>query len=154
MACSELFVRLVEAERTGQLEVLEHQAEPACWRRFAAPAGGLRSVRPDAFVSLGIGPWEQLAFVELDRGTEGTSAIRAQARDVHCLLAQRQRAARRGVFPKVAWLTDTPRRQEQLRVQISLLAADVQALFAVADVEAAFDVLRGPSLTPESRGVW
>ena len=71
VACSELFVRLIEADRAGQLELLEHQAEPACWRQFLGPIGGVRHLRPDAFVRLGVGEWEQLAFVEIDRGTRG-----------------------------------------------------------------------------------
>ena len=152
VACSELFVRLVEADRTGELELLEHQAEPACWRRFVGPANGLRNLRPDAFVSLGIGPWEQLAFVEIDRGTEGTAAI---ARKLETYIAYWRSGSEqhdRGVFPKVAWLAETSQREEQLRAQISSLPADVQGLFAVAGVDAALDVLCGPLLTPESRG--
>jgi hypothetical protein len=75
LACSELFVRLIEVERAGGLELLQHQAEPDCWRRFLGAMGGQRHLRPDAFVRLGVGEWEQLAFIEIDRGSEGSAAL-------------------------------------------------------------------------------
>lgn len=148
VACSELFVRLIEANRTNQLELLEHQAEPACWRQFPGPIGGVRHLRPDAFVKLGIGEWEQLAFIEVDRGSEGTGAL---ARKLEGYVAYWRSGAeqhQRGVFPKVVWLTTTDRRVQQLRAQIALLPYDARAIFAVAAFDAALDELCCSGATP------
>ena len=142
VACSELFVQLTEADRKGQLELIEHQAEPACWRSFLAPMGGLRHLRPDEFVRVGLGEWEQLAFIEVDRGSEGTAAL---ARKLDVYVAYWRSGAeqhQRGVFPKVIWLTTAARRTEQLRRQVELLPSDARAIFAVAEFDRMLDELR------------
>jgi hypothetical protein len=141
VAGSELFLRLLKADRAGQLELLEHQAEPACWRQFVGASGGLRHLRPDAFVRLGVGAWEQLAFVEIDRGTEGSTAI---ARKLECYAAYWASGAeqhQRDVFPRVVWLTTTARREHQLRTQLDGLPATTQTLFAVAAFEQVVNLL-------------
>lgn len=143
VACGELFVQLTEGDRTGHLELIEHQAEPACWRSFLAPMGRLRHLRPDVFVRVGLGEWEQLAFIEVDRGSEGTAAL---ARKLDVYVAYWRAGAeqhQRGVFPKVVWLTTTSRRVQQLQTQIALLPNDAQASFAVAVFDRALDELRG-----------
>lgn len=147
-ACSELFVRLAEADRAAEMELLEHQAEPACWRRFLGPMGGVRHLRPDAFVRLGVDEWEQLAFLEVDRGSEGSVAI---ARKLELYVAYWRSGVEqheRGVFPKVVWLTTTDRRVRLLHRQIALLQSDAQSIFLVAEFDRALDELRGEGADP------
>ena len=69
LAVSEVFVRLVEAHRAEQLDLLWFQAEPACWRWFAS-LHGRTVMKPDALVVVGHGEWEHRWFIEVDRGTE------------------------------------------------------------------------------------
>jgi len=148
VACSELFVRLVEADRTAELELLEHQAEPACWRRFLGPMSGVRHLRPDAFVRLGLGAWEQLAFIEVDRGSEGTAAL---ARKLELYVAYWRSGIeqdQRGVFPKVVWLTTTDRGVRLLRRELARLPNDAQVIFAVTDFERALHELRDEGADP------
>ncbi len=143
VACSELLVRLTEADRADRLELIDHQAEPACWRSFLGPMGGLRHLRPDAFVRVGVGQWEQLAFIEVDRGSEGTAAL---ARKLDVYLAYWRSGGeqhRSGVFPKVVWLTTTTRRMQQLQAQIAALPCDARSIFAVGELDRALDVLHG-----------
>jgi hypothetical protein len=143
LACSELFVRLTEAERVDSFELLEHQAEPDCWRCFLGSMGGPRHLRPDAFVRLGVGEWEQLAFVEVDCGSEGSAAL---ARKLELYVAYWRSGAeqhQRGIFPKVIWLATSDRRVRLLRREIALLPPDADAIFAVAAFDAALDELRG-----------
>jgi hypothetical protein len=143
VACSELFVQLAEAERADSFELLEHQAEPDCWRRFLGSMGTQRHLRPDAFVRLGVGEWEQLAFVEIDRGSEGSAAL---VRKLELYVAYWRSGAeqhQRGVFPKVVWLVTGDRRLRLLRCEITLLPPDAQAIFTAAPFDAALDVLCG-----------
>ncbi len=142
LACGELFVQLTEADRAGALELLEHQAEPDCWRRFLGAMGSQRHLRPDAFVSIGVGEWEQLAFIEVDHGSEGSAAL-ARKLEVYvaywrCGTEQHQR----GIFPKVVWLVMSDRRLRLLRREIAHLPADAQAIFAVVAFDAAVHELR------------
>ena len=69
---SELHVRLVEGDRAKRFELLELIAGPTCWRSFVG-FGNQRQVKPDSFVRLGRGPWEDSFFVEV------TEALRAAA---------------------------------------------------------------------------
>jgi hypothetical protein len=148
VACCELFVRLTEADRADDLELLEHQAEPTCWRHFLGPVGGVRHLRPDAFVRVGLGEWEQLAFIELDRGSEGSAAI---ARKLELYVAYWRSGIEQhqhGVFPKVVWLTTTDRGVRVLRREIARLPNDAQVIFAVTEFERALDELRGEGGDP------
>src|SRR5918997_1708850 len=66
LAISELYVRLVEINRDGTAELLAFDAEPTCWRRFTGIGGQRVVLKPDASVCLGLGEFEQRAFIELD----------------------------------------------------------------------------------------
>lgn len=148
VACGELFVRLVEAGRAGQLELLEHQAEPAAWRQFLGPIGGVRHLRPDAFIRIGVGQWEQLAFVEIDRGTEGTAALTRKLETYVAYWRSGAEQHQRAIFPKVVWLTTTDRRAQLLRAQFALLPSETQALFVAAEFERALEALHGEAAEP------
>jgi hypothetical protein len=140
---SELYVRLDGANRAGQLEVLEHQAEPACWRSFVGGHGGLAQLKPDAFVRLGVGDWEHLAFVELDRGTEGSSALQRKTEAYQAYWRSGHEQQHAGVFPRVVWLATTERRRQQLRRHLELVAGREGPTVVVAAVEDAVTVLSG-----------
>ena len=131
VACSELYVRLVEAERTGFAEVLEHQAEPDCWRSFLGPIGAQLSLRPDAFVALGVGELEQRSFVEIDRGTEGSSALRRKLSGYLDYSRSGAEQQAHEVFPRVVWQVGSEKRADVLRALIDELPASSRLLFAV-----------------------
>jgi hypothetical protein len=143
VAGSELFLRLTEADRNGRVELLEHQAEPACWRQFVGPDGGLRHLRPDAFVTLGVGEWEQLAFVEIDRATEGSAAVARKLAVYQAYWASGAEQAQRGVFPKVVWVATTHGRARKLRAQFDCQLDSAPALFTVTTFENAIAGLTG-----------
>ncbi len=142
LACSELFVRLVEAERSDGLEVLEHQAEPDCWRGFIGPFGGALGLRPDGFVRLGVGRRELLWFVEIDRATESLTAIRRQGR---AYLDYYASGADGEVMPRVAWLTPDTRRADGLRGALHELGGVSAQLFTAAPQDAGLALLSGGS---------
>jgi hypothetical protein len=129
---AEIYVRLVEAERTGTADLLDFQAEPACWRRFPGTSGQAVTLKPDAYVNVGAGDLEHSAFVEVDRGTESAPTI---ARKCQVFIAywrsgieQRQH----GVFPLVVWLASNPRGVTRIAEVVRQLPQEVRHLFEVA----------------------
>jgi hypothetical protein len=111
---SEVFVRLVEAEREGLVEILDFQAEPTCWRHFPGRSGGNVTLKPDAYVRLGMGGFEDSWYLEHDRGSEGRGALTRKLDAYRAYWSTGIEQARRGVFPRVLWLVPTARRHHDL----------------------------------------
>ena len=110
---AELHTRLVESERSQHVELLELSAEPSCWRTYDGPHAQREVLKPDSFVRLGIGEYEDSYFIEVDRGTEGSRALDRQlaAYVAYHLSGREQR--KHGVFPRVLWTT--PRRSTRCK---------------------------------------
>jgi hypothetical protein len=132
VAVNEVYVELVEAERTGAIELLDYQAEPDCWRTFLDPIGRELHLRPDAFVALGIAELEQRSFVEVDRGTEGSAALRRKLGTYVDYWRSNAEQQRHGVFPRVVWQVGERRRAGVLQALIEELPAAAHQLFVVA----------------------
>jgi hypothetical protein len=142
LACSDVYVALVEAAGSGSLELLEHQAEPQCWRSCVGPYGQPLVLRPDGFVRLGIGERELLWFVEVDQATESFTAIRRQGR---AYLDYYVSGAAGRVMPRVAWLAPDVRRADALRDALHELGGISTELFVAARQERAIALLSGGS---------
>jgi hypothetical protein len=131
VAVNEVYVELIEAERSGAIELLDYQAEPDCWRTFLDPIGREIHLRADAFVALGIAELEQRSFVEVDRGTEGSTALRRKLGTYVDYWRSNAEQQRHGVFPRVVWQVEEPRRADVCRVLIQELSASARHLFVV-----------------------
>jgi hypothetical protein len=107
---AELHTLLIEADRSGRLELLELAAEPACWQSLAGNRGQAATLKPDSFGRFGIGDFEDSYWFEVDMGTEGSGAIDRQLRRYLDYQASGRVQAERGVFPRVLWLTPSPER--------------------------------------------
>jgi hypothetical protein len=101
---TELYVRLIEAERQGALELLAFDAEPLCWRTFTGLGGGRVVLKPDAFLRIGLGEFEDSYFVELDRATQSGPAITRKLALYRRYFQTGREQARWEVFPKVLLL--------------------------------------------------
>ncbi len=128
LAVCELVVRLHEAGRAGELELLEIQSEPSCWRAFR---GGLMGaarliLKPDLFLRIGAGAEEDHWMVEVDLASEHRSTLIAKAKRYHS-----HYRASTGVYPRVLWAVPDQRRAEQLENLIRQLSAEAQRLFTV-----------------------
>jgi hypothetical protein len=132
LAVSELCVSLHEHSHRGAFDLLDFQAEPACWRRYTGIGGQLITLKPDAFVRLGVGAYEVSAFIEQDMSSESLPTIyRKSQRYVEywrCGIEQH----RHGVFPAVCWLVPDQKRLNGIARTLRGLAHDAQALFRVA----------------------
>lgn len=142
LGVTETYALAREAEREGAIELLAFQAEPVCWRTFIDLAGR-RTLKPDAYVSLGIGERERRWFIELDRGTVSAAALRAKVAAYLAYYQAREEQTRSGIFPRVLWLVTN---QDRKRALISLIGREKpesQRLHSVALMDEAAGFLAG-----------
>lgn len=141
LAVTELYVRLREAERAGTLELLEFWAEPLCWRTFMGLGGARTVLKPDAFVRLGVGEFEHLFFIEVDRATQSAPTIARKLAVYRRYFQTGREQERFGAFPKVTFLVPSERREDVLVDVLGGEAADFWQLFGVARFEDALAAL-------------
>jgi len=141
LAVSETFVQLVERARAGRAEILDFTSEPRCWRRFSGMAGQVITLKPDAFVRLGVGEYEVSAFLEIDLDSESAPTIARKLGVYRAYWNSGTEQQRFGVFPKTWWLVpDTPRLEAITRT-IRRLPAEAHQLFTVCLLSEAADQL-------------
>jgi len=141
LGVSELYTCLREAERNGSLELIEFEAEPACWRRWSDVNGAPQVIKPDAHVVLGVGEFEIHRWVEVDRSTESGTVLRRKALTYveYWRSGLEQQAV--GVFPRALWLVLDEKRKEQLITLLGALPPDTWQLFEVGLADAALSHL-------------
>ncbi|MGH9089840.1 MAG: replication-relaxation family protein [Acidimicrobiales bacterium] len=142
LAVAEVAVDITVAARSGQFELLELAGEPRCWRPLAG-LSGRQVLRPDLFVGLGIGEWEDRRFVEVDLGTEHLPTVVKKCQDYLAYYKSGREQARHGVFPTVVWAVQTERRAATLTEAIGSLRSGVDGLFTVVMADTAADHLAG-----------
>lgn len=130
LAITELVVRLREAEHRDELGVLALETEPTCWRQFTGPAGTRLTLKPDLFVRLGAGSFEDRWFIEVDLATEARGTLVAKAKRYVAHLRSGSEQAAHGVYPRVLWTAMTEHRCEQIREALAVLPAEHQRLFS------------------------
>jgi hypothetical protein len=143
LAISQLVIDVRLAARAGLLDVLDTQAEPQCWRSF--PHLGARfTLRPDAFLALGIGEYELRWFIEVDRASESLPVIVRKCRlYADYYQSGQEQAAHGGVFPRVCWIVPNETRAERVRAAISRDGSLPARLFVVTTAASAITTLRG-----------
>lgn len=144
LAISQLVVDVMRAAREGQLDLLDWQVEP---QRRLMGLGGTQVLRPDAFLSLGVGAYALDWFCEIDRDTESVPTVLRKCR---LYLAHYQSGAeqaepeRGGVFPRVCWIVPDEVRAERLQRAIAggqfperlfVVTTQAQALGTLTEIE-------------------
>jgi hypothetical protein len=129
LACTQVVVDLNVLVARGELEVIEVQQEPGCWRTFLAGMGARVTLKPDLYVRLALpgSIYESRWMVELDMATESSTTIRAKAKRY---LAH-YRSASEPVHPRVLWAVPDARRAEQITDILARLPAPAERLFAI-----------------------
>jgi len=151
---TELYVRLREAEANKEIEILDFQTEPPCWRWWHGPSGERLVLKPDAFVRLGVGDYEHASFVEVDRSTESTTVLRRKADTYVAYWHSGQEQASSGLFPRSVWLVPDERRRAQLAGVLGRLDPEAWQLFQVVRFDEALPALAGrppPAAAEEQR---
>lgn len=131
VAASEIVVRLAEADRRGDLELVGLETEPRCWRGFVGPYGAREVLKPDLRVTVGAGhvhldSW----WLEVDLATESAAAIVRKAKRyvayMHAGIEQRD-----GAFPRIVFAVPDQRRERQIQGALGRLSGAPKRLFEV-----------------------
>jgi hypothetical protein len=131
LAVSELYTCLRELDRGTGVDLMKFQAEPAAWRRFVGPGGGVAVLKPDAYVVLGLGEYEHHYFIEVDRATESPAAVGRQLTAYRHYWASGTEQGRIGLFPIVVVSVPDARRQQAIVEVASRQPADTWSIFRV-----------------------
>lgn len=131
LAVTQLYVELVAADRAGQADLLAFDFEPGCWAQFPGAWGVVLTLKPDAYVNLGVGEFEYSWLIEIDMATESLPTIVGKAR--RHLAYHRSGVAQRtkGVAPRVLWVTPDAKRTEAIETVLTRLPEEAPKLFAV-----------------------
>jgi hypothetical protein len=130
---AELHVRLIEGDRSRSIELLKLDSEPSCWRSYEMANGQRSTLKPDSYVRLGVGAYEDSYLIEIDRGTEGSRALERQLRQYVAYHASGVEQAAHGVFPRSLWLSTTAERVGVIEGCVGRLPAPAGELFQVAE---------------------
>ncbi len=142
---AELHTLLVEADHSQTIELLELDGEPACWRSYKAGSTQQATLKPDSYVRLGVGEYEDSYFIEVDMGTEGSRALERQLKLYLDYEASGKEQAERGVFPKTLWLVPDDRRVSVIKDCTERLPRSARELFQVALFTDAMQVITEPA---------
>lgn len=140
LAVTELFVRLLEAERLSRLELVEFTGEPANWRSYLGSGGERQTLKPDAVIQVGIGSYVDSYFVEVDRGTESVTALDTKFSAYRHYWLSGNEQARDGIFPRVLWLAPSAKRHGALVDAAARQPADAWPIFQVVLYDQALSV--------------
>lgn len=143
LAVSQLYVNLRLSAAAGELELLTFEVEPDCWRTHEIGFGESLVIKPDAFVCLGVGAYEDRCFIEVDLGTESRTVIARKLRTYTAYYKSGQEQAAHGVFPRVLMLVDGDARKAALVDVCSRLPAEDWHLFSVALLNDGLRLMRG-----------
>jgi hypothetical protein len=131
LSCTELVVQMEEAARRGDLEVIEIQGEPQCWRGFLAGFGARRVLKPDLFVRIGVGALEDRWMVEVDLATEARGTLTAKFKRYLAHYRSGSEQREHGVYPRVLWAVPSDRRASQVADVLGQLPGEAQRLITV-----------------------
>lgn len=143
LAGTELLVRLTEAERWQRLDLLEFAGEPSCWRRFLGASGAVECLKPDAYVRVGVGEFEDAYFVENDLGTESPNTLDGKLARYRAYYATGMEQHRTGVFPRVLWITPDERRRAAVVDACRRQPAVTWPLFRVTTSDQVVEIVAG-----------
>jgi hypothetical protein len=152
LAVGDLYVALRAAERAGRVELLSFDTEPACWRRFARLGGATGTLKPDAYMRLGNGEFEDSFLIEVDLGTEHRGQLTRQHHAYSEYFRSGIEQARSGVFPSVLWIVPDERRLALLTDIHRGLPEPVRRLFTATTSERALTALCGPTTNTAAAG--
>ncbi len=152
LAVSDLYVRLRAVERAGRVELLDFDGEPACWRRYTRLGGAAGVLKPDAYIRLGVGDFEDSVFAELDMGSEHRGQLARQHHAYGEYFRSGVEQSKTGLFPVVLWIVPDRRRLALFEDIKRSQPAQIRRLFRIATSEQAVDVLCGAADADSSAG--
>ena len=113
LGVSETFVRIKEMCEGYQLELIQLELEPACWRNYAKN-GKLMSLNPDLFAVTQNDRFQDSWFIEVDCGTESLNKIMEKCRRYVRYRNTGIEQKKHEVFPLVVYLVANENRKNAL----------------------------------------
>jgi hypothetical protein len=143
LSICEVAVRLHEADRAGDVECIEIQTEPRCWRRFLGPMGAQLAVRPDLYLRVAApdSAYEFRWLCEVDLATENKGALLAKCRRYLAHYRSGIEQREHGIYPRVLWLAPDERRVGQIESVLHKLPLGDRGLFTVRRFDDAAEFL-------------
>ncbi len=108
-----------ESTEDWRFEMTTLQPEPECWRQFQKGLSGIEVLKPDLFVAIGLGDYEDRWFCEVDRGTESTMAVLRKCQVYADYFRTDIEQQKFEVFPKVLWIVLTEHRRSLIENAIA-----------------------------------
>lgn len=150
LAIAEVVVRLQQAHDHGVLGLMDVETEPDCWRSFTGPDGAPARLKPDLFVRTGLGDLEELAFLEIDLGTESLPTIETKLRTHARYAATGRELQRWEVIPRVVFVVASRHRRDRLTDLFDRQPRPLRKLFAVRELDDIVAALTPADNTEES----
>jgi hypothetical protein len=149
LAVADAHVSLIEADRDGQIEIVDNAVEPATWRSFTGLGAARRTLKPDLFAETAtaddvVRAW----FIEIDLGTEHIPTLLTKCREYEAYRQTGIEQDRHGAFPLVIWslMHADPAKAERRRQALAdAIAADrilPSALFRIVAPEGVLRLIR------------
>lgn len=132
---AEIYVQLHEAARNTDFEVTSFDTEPTSW--WPDGLGGF--LKPDAHLVLSTNRFDELIWLEVDRGTESLPTLKRQLTG-YVNFAQRGQLGPSGVMPHVVISTPNERRAESTKAIAEYLDPD-STIFRITTFEGASKAL-------------
>lgn len=115
LAVAEVAVQAIELSRTGAIEILELQTEPANWQQALTRYGTNQTLKPDLRLVSATGDYEHHWFFEIDLATEHLPVILRQCAAYETYRDTGRYQATHGLFPAVAWIVPTDHRRSLIQ---------------------------------------
>ncbi len=129
LAVADVAVRIIQAERHGELELLELQTEPSSWQPFLSRFGTTQILKPDLRIMTAQSDFENHWFIEVDLASEHMPVIMRQCTVYEAFRATGRYQATYGLFPAVVWVCPTVARAEAIQAAVAATAGLDPALF-------------------------
>lgn len=145
LAVAEVHLLLIELSRSGRLELVGAELEPACWRRFVGPDSAPQILKPDLAAVTADADFETAWLVEVDRGREGMAVLLKKCAQYTSYYRTGREQAANGVFPYVLWLLPSVERAERLEREIECAHGIESELFRFSTPSSLLATLTGTS---------
>ena len=143
LAVSQLYGDALCAARRGELELLDFASEPDCWRTYLDGFGGQHLLKPDAYLRVGLGAYEDRWFVEVDLATESRTVLARKLRAYLAYYRSGEEQQSHGIFPRVLLLANSEARRAALVEVCARLPTENWELFTVTTLDRFTAVVAG-----------
>jgi len=143
LAVADAHLALLGANRAAQLDLLQLEVEPACWRPYAGLGGSAELLKPDLYAVIATGQFEVHWFIEVDRATESMPTVVRQCRQYEAYRRTGSEQAASGLFPYVLWVVPDDRRAGKLQGALAAAHGLDRELFRITTPERVLTLITG-----------